>query len=376
VAVGTPKKWEGLYNHFDSYPSGLGAELYEHLTRQIVVERKTLAEVCDNILKFDDWRNYLKGGVCEYCGKITGQAHTISGAICAHGSTEEFKTRAEMAGFYRQLPAWAGREAEIERMVESEFAIRETRARTGYPDPDAKFHQHNSLADVSAEHITSAHSDPLFIEWAYVIDPKAEIIHVLAHQACPQTKLRKTEEELRKMGPVRLKGGRFHYGHCVYKHVLVATLRLTEKPDWEKIECGDLYERCHHYASHHFPELKDSPSGMLGTQDYIGQGPLGMRDACAYIIGGQYAKKGGRGYSGGGRMPWGGMDGVWYEAVEFADGEKRDVPVAYTGREESPYRGVVWVFPPRLTSGHSTRPVVDAAILNKALAESEAKSAQ
>jgi hypothetical protein len=80
IAVGTLKNWKGIYNHSDSYPTWLGPELWEHLIRQ-QLEGKTLAEIGRNILSFDDWRNYLQAGLCEYCGKLTGQAHSIRGDV-------------------------------------------------------------------------------------------------------------------------------------------------------------------------------------------------------------------------------------------------------------------------------------------------------
>ena len=78
--MGTLARWRGVYNHSDSYPTCLGQAIYDHLIEQMTREQKTLAEIGESILAFDDWRNYRNGGICPYCGKIASQAHAyISG---------------------------------------------------------------------------------------------------------------------------------------------------------------------------------------------------------------------------------------------------------------------------------------------------------
>ena len=318
VAVGTVNKWRGLYNHSDSYPSGLGQELYEHVMRQMLTG-KTLAEIGDSILKFDDWRNYLEGGVCKYCGQMTGQPHSI---------------RADIA-------------------MAADDGVK-------YPDREAKYHKHNDLNTVAEDHITSDNPDPLFIEWVYVLDPKANAIHVLKHESCPMVKLKKplemnadgtTKEYTRK-----LSGGRFHYGHCVYKMTHVGSLSFDSKPDWEVIECGDMYQHCGHYAAIHFPELKGTPSEHLGTSEYISSEPLtDHSSAVAYIIKGQYRKKGGSGYQGRYAASMGrfGCDAdKWYQSTG-ADGRQGDVAVGqYVGKTMVPAPGSSgFSHPPCTTTG-------------------------
>ena len=328
VAVGTVKKWRGVYNHSGSYPSGLGMELYEHLMRQMLTG-KTLAEIGESLLKFDDWRNYLEGGVCKYCGKMTGQPHSIRGdiVVAADGGAK-------------------------------------------YPDPEAKFHQHNDISDdaaVATNQITSDNSDPLIIERVYVIDSEANAIHVLAHESCPMVKLKKplelkpdgtTKEYVRK-----LSGGRFHYGHCVYKLTHVGTVTFDKKPDWEAIECGDMYQHCGHYAYHHFPELKGTPSEHLGTDEYISSEPLsGHAAVAAYIIKGEYRKKGGSGYQGryAAQMGRFGCESdKWYQSTEGLDGRQGDAAVGqYVGKTMVPAPGVVWLFPPTLHHDWTSLPKI------------------
>jgi hypothetical protein len=117
VAIGTPAHWRSVYKHWDSYPTGLGQELWIHL-QTLLNEGKNLNDFAREILSFDDWRAYLNRGICEYCGKRTTQPHSISGAIFLRD--EEFSTKAEMRDHYGALPAWQGREAEIENMVSRE----------------------------------------------------------------------------------------------------------------------------------------------------------------------------------------------------------------------------------------------------------------
>lgn len=177
VAIGTPEKWRGVYNHWDSYPTGLGQEVWQQL-KTLLNEGKALEEFSHELLSYDDWRAYLAKGLCEYCGKRTTQPHSISGAIFLR--EEKFSTKAEMRDYYGTLPAWQGRDADTEAMVSREWKIRESIERTGYPDPETKYHEHD-IRPVEEQQITSENPDPLFIEWVYVIDPQSATFCVLGH---------------------------------------------------------------------------------------------------------------------------------------------------------------------------------------------------
>lgn len=56
VAVGVPLKWEGLYNHCDSYPAGLGVDLWDILRHQ-----RDLKDFCSRLLRHDSWAGFLAG---------------------------------------------------------------------------------------------------------------------------------------------------------------------------------------------------------------------------------------------------------------------------------------------------------------------------
>jgi len=149
VAIGTKDDWQGVYNHFDSYPTSLGAEVYEHLRGKGVEGLKKFAE---ELLKYDDWRNYLAGGKCEYCGQTGfGQPHSISGQIF----------------LAKDLPPKTEADKEVLKNLEE----------TGFPDPLAKWHSHGDLSD----HMTPKNCDPLFIEWVYVIEPENQKMYVFTH---------------------------------------------------------------------------------------------------------------------------------------------------------------------------------------------------
>lgn len=185
VAIKTDKGWRGVYNHFDSYPDGLGREVWVHLKTQV----DSLKEFATGLLATDDWRNYLGGGLCEYCGKRgLGQPHTINGEV-AYSKSE------------------------------------------GFADPEAKHHKHGDLSDK----ITHDTGDPLFIEYVYVIDADKKTMTIL-------TGVRQkgyTEEKSHD-------GSTFKSPN--YGHVEVETVSLEgNEPDWEALDqkAGKIREQAH-----------------------------------------------------------------------------------------------------------------------------------
>jgi len=224
VAVGTEKSWRGVYNHCDSYPSYLGEDISAEL-REWLNGGKSLKSFCEKLLQYTDWREFKNGGLCPYCGAIgLGQPHSISGCILfASLSNRELIAR------------------EIEELENSDDPIDkeilENIKRTGFPDPECKWHEHTRDDGSSPEehHITSDEPDPLFIEWVYIINPIFETITVLHHVSDPRYKGGEVKER-----PVRKRGGWWDYGHCRYKHIKVATVPIKDavegRVDWEEIE--------------------------------------------------------------------------------------------------------------------------------------------
>jgi len=60
VAIGTPEHWQGVYNHWDSYPTYLGAKLWEHLHPN--GQLRDLNAFAEDLLMYGDWREYLNRG--------------------------------------------------------------------------------------------------------------------------------------------------------------------------------------------------------------------------------------------------------------------------------------------------------------------------
>jgi hypothetical protein len=127
-------KWKGVYNHFDSYPSHLGEEVYDKCFELGV------ANVVKRLQTVGDWREFISGGVCEFCGKVAGQPHSYS------VNSKDYYNEEEKANV----------------------------ARTGFPDPSVKHHKHGR----GAKDQFDPRKDPLFIEWVYVLIPEDNCIEV------------------------------------------------------------------------------------------------------------------------------------------------------------------------------------------------------
>lgn len=218
VAIKNGGGFVGVYNHWDSYPQGLGKELWDYLHRDGI----DLKQFADELLKYDDWRNFRGGGVCEYCGKVgLGQPHSISGVICYPDIPNRYKDADEMREYFRQLPAWQGKDDDIEKEVRFAVAVATNIEITGYPDPDSILHQHGNLTDK----ITNDNADPLFIEWVYVIDPK-RMVEVLAHRRAKGTHTESSDC-----------GGYHEWQSPNYEHYLLATYPLDgNEPNWEELD--------------------------------------------------------------------------------------------------------------------------------------------
>lgn len=137
VAVGSLSEWRGIYNNSDSYPTCLGKELRSTLMEEIA-GGKSLRSITENILLFDDWHNYVNGGVCPYCGKITTQPHSIGADLVAGADAEE-----------------------------------------EFPDPDCLRHSHEEMNLDELQITNETLEDDSYIEWIYVIDLTPRLIHVI-----------------------------------------------------------------------------------------------------------------------------------------------------------------------------------------------------
>ena len=214
VAIARGDGWQGVYNHWDSYPNGLGKDLWAHL------QGKDLEEFAKELLSYGDWREYLNGGVCEYCGKKTGQPHSISGVI--------FDRRPDKT----HCP-------EVQANLD----------RTGFPDPEAKYHEHGEGA---VDQMTDQTADPLFIEWVYVLEPESGLITVFGNGETAELKPGQHGSWSNPMKMQELDGTVKQYGGHYWVHVLADQFSVHgPEPDWGRIECGELLERCGHVEGYH-----------------------------------------------------------------------------------------------------------------------------
>lgn len=204
------KDWIGVYNHFDSYPNGLGRDLWEHL------QDKDIKRFADELLSYGDWREYLNGGICEYCGQKKGQPCNI-GAVYGFGfknlNGPEYQSHENLIAHYKKEDC----RDPVQRAKE-EWKIFENVKKTGYPDPKCKYHEHS---DQKAGQ--SSEFDALFIEWVYVIDTSKYTITVLTGV---RDKGRHTE--------YNIKGDPFTSPN--YMWVKVDTWKINELPDYEKTD--------------------------------------------------------------------------------------------------------------------------------------------
>jgi len=128
------------------------------------------------------------------------------------------------------------------------------------------------------------------------------------------------------------------------------------EPKWESIECGENFERCHHYAWFHNLLPKTS---NLSTQTWLGKQPFDLHDAVAFVVNGKRYKATG---SGGNSNYLRQMTGknlppdVWVSSVIAGNGKRLEIPVAKITKEDGrvPLPGIAWVFPPTKDNPNET----------------------
>lgn len=186
VGVGNQEKWTGVYNHWDSYPSELGQDVWNE------IQSKSAEKLAQELLTYGDWREYLNHGVCEFCGKKVGQPHSYTCNLEANYQTD----------------------------IEKQNVIK-----TGYPDPQSKHHSHSN----SYPEFNQDNSDPLFIEWIYLINLNDQVLEIYKNKV-------ESYDNPVLDSPVNLGNGRVNYGHCECYHIKVGVFPFIGKePDWESL---------------------------------------------------------------------------------------------------------------------------------------------
>lgn len=225
VGVKTKRGYEAIYNHWDSYPSGLGFESYEYVVENYIKKGKSFNDFKSDLLRYTEWREFLHKGVCPYCGKHgVGQPVNISGIIFGLNKDSVPKLRE------RALYALEGNLKETEDR-DLQY-IWDSINNTGYPDPEARYHKHtlDDVKSVKETHITPDNSDPLFIEWMYIFYEKDGkwMMDIYANKG--YSKSDGNKEKIYDT-PQVLPNGKVDYGHCVYWHEKVATLEVDPHVD-------------------------------------------------------------------------------------------------------------------------------------------------
>ena len=208
----------GVYNHSDSYPTGLGADVFAK------AKKLGIASLIAELLQFGDWRELESDGICQYCGRKAGQPHSISGGIVG---ADAYASHGGRDGFIAMRKQQSKGKPEVWVQYEQEIAlldqIEANRNETGFPDPDAKHHQHGETA---ADQF-NPFLDPLFMEWVYVLDPVQNLIEVWASARHEPLLLR----GYRGSGRSVPCGSGAHY-----THVLASEVNMDSEPDWLAIE--------------------------------------------------------------------------------------------------------------------------------------------
>lgn len=99
-------------------------------------------------------------------------------------------------------------------------------------------------------------------EWAYLLDERG--VHIVAAMRADGRKA------VGMFGSI---------GDIIWESITTVSWD-DEKPDWERIECGDDLARCVHYAWRHFPEAEGL---SIGTDVWLGRRPPGSDDITALI---------------------------------------------------------------------------------------------
>lgn len=238
VAWGNLDSWTGLYNHFDSYPSGLGKDVWDKL--------KELGpqEFISQVSAHSNWLSYLRGGLCPYCGKVASPT-TISGSLFSFDDNlkvrkegpeslgkwgrENFLVHSDPERWVAYQKKGRGDLWDKDRWVEnprmnvgyreetvSGLMIAYAYKATGFPDPHVLFHSHREEPIDALMNQDTA--DKLFIEWVYIVDVEANMLHVLGHGRTGVVK-----PGLRQVGPAQ------DCTDCFYAHWLVASVPLSQK---------------------------------------------------------------------------------------------------------------------------------------------------
>jgi hypothetical protein len=259
VGWGNLEHYQAVYNHYDSYPDGLGQDVWK-LLKEMGPQDFILA-----LSKCRGWKDFLRGGTCPYCGQLAVPC-SITGTLFAFDNNTDFQRALKKVGYeeaLKVLPSYVRKDfinhTDPEKWIQYQKELRgefwdkdrwvkgdagdgslinmnlgyreETMAglmvaysykATGYPDPHLMFHGH--APQEATDPMTEVTSDKLFIEWVYIVDVEANMLHVL-NNAQVGNKIRKG---LKMIGPPHLlREGIGDKPGDAYAHWHVASVPLT-----------------------------------------------------------------------------------------------------------------------------------------------------
>lgn len=288
--------FQGVYHHWDGYPTGLGKYLTEIL-------------------------------VGPFAGDLPRMLRTLIDEHPAGWSTIVHKDFTLTPGY-----TWEKvKHPSCEGKGDAEYCVAMEVYRAM---PDVRRPQCYCHGERSEEAQPFTERDDTDAEWAYVFEEEERVLHVCYRAKRPES------------------------GECYWNDAGRVELDNASETNWTHIECGDNYERCSHYAWFHFPELKGTALERLGTAKYLGREPMQRQDAIAYVLNGIRFQSTGCGFRGGysGRANISPKfrrflhdSRYWFEEVAGPDGARMALPVSISDEnEERPCCGVTWVLPPTL----------------------------
>ncbi len=250
VAWGNLEHWKGIYNHFDSYPGGLGKDVWDR------IKEVGAAQLVKVLTKSRSWEDSLRGGRCPYCGQkatpgganllvtpfdhifdfqkkgIEGIPEYQRESFIRHTNEDVWlahqkKIRGDLWDkTIKKMGAYGEYDSGYKHETDAGLEVIAAFKKTGYPDPEMKHHSHVE-SPVKDSFMTEKTSDKLFIEWVYIIDIEAGLLHVLAN-----ARVGEQREDLRQVGPAQELESRPESGVC-YAHYHMASVPLSndEFPD-------------------------------------------------------------------------------------------------------------------------------------------------
>jgi hypothetical protein len=222
--VGTNQtEWEGRYHHSDSYPTGLGRELWKQ------------------------FREHFGGNF---------------------GAARQFFFVNHPAGFSTIL----GADLLMPCGYEDDYTKGYEKLPDGRPD-FSKPLPHGARCFCHGNHHEKEDTwtdkdDTSDLQWLYVFADTGYTVELRVSRSVATSK--KDAEG---------------YSITRWQQVAVIDMSDSTEPDWERIECGKDLEYCRHVAEYHFPELSGTSMERLSVATFLGRESLDTNDVRTFKVG-------------------------------------------------------------------------------------------